>query len=262
MMGKAWEYVTRTLAIGSIITLLLASFGVGSVHAQAEASPDYLVVGNFSAGTPGHSFPDDWKPLTFKEIERYTLYSLVKEEEDDRVVVRAVSENSSSGLTREIKINPKEYPIVEWEWKAMNILKKGDVSKKEGDDYPARIYITFEYESSRVGLLDKAKYEGIRLLYGKYPPLGAINYIWASKAPMGTMVQNPFTEKVMMFVVRTGEVDLNNWIRERRNIYEDFMLAFGAEPPLISGVAIMTDTDNTDESATAYFGDIIFRKQP
>ena len=29
---------------------------------------------------------------------------------------------------------------------------------------------------------------------------------------------------------------------------------------MISGVAIMTDTDNTGESAIAYYGDIVFRK--
>jgi hypothetical protein len=31
---------------------------------------------------------------------------------------------------------------------------------------------------------------------------------------------------------------------------------------LVSGVAIMTDTDNTGESATAYYGDIIFKQLP
>jgi hypothetical protein len=29
---------------------------------------------------------------------------------------------------------------------------------------------------------------------------------------------------------------------------------------MISGVAIMTDTDDTGESATAYYGDILFRR--
>jgi hypothetical protein len=29
---------------------------------------------------------------------------------------------------------------------------------------------------------------------------------------------------------------------------------------MISGVAIMTDTDKTDEAATAYYGDIVFKK--
>ena len=29
---------------------------------------------------------------------------------------------------------------------------------------------------------------------------------------------------------------------------------------MVSGVAIMTDTDNTGESAIAYYGDIVFKK--
>ena len=45
---------------------------------------------------------------------------------------------------------------------------------------------------------------------------------------------------------------------EMRNIHEDYKQAFGEEPPMISGVAIMTDTDNTGESAIAWYGDITF----
>jgi len=164
------------------------------------------------------------------------------------VVVKALAEASASGLTREVKINPKEYPVVQWRWKVSNILKKGDVRKKEGDDYPARIYITFKYDSSKLSFFEKRKYEAIKLLYGQYPPLGAINYIWESKAPVGTMVPNPFTDRVMMFVVETGLSKLNQWVNEERNIFEDYKKAFGQEPSMISGVAIMTDTDNTGES--------------
>lgn len=219
---------------------------------------DIIEVGRFSAATAGRSLPDGWKPLAFKKIEKHTTYTLVKE--DDVVVVKAVAEASASGLTREVKINPKEYPIVQWRWKVANILKKGDVRKKEGDDYPARIYITFEYDSSKLSFFQRRKYEAIRLLYGKYPPLAAINYIWESKVPVGTMVPNPFTDRVMMFVVETGPSKLNQWVNEERNIFEDYKKAFGQEPSMISGIAIMTDTDNSGESATAYYGDILFKK--
>ena len=41
-------------------------------------------------------------------------------------------------------------------------------------------------------------------------------------------------------------------------MYEDYKKAFGEEPTMISGVAIMTDTDNTRESAVAWYGDIVF----
>jgi hypothetical protein len=45
-----------------------------------------------------------------------------------------------------------------------------------------------------------------------------------------------------------------------QKLYKDFRKTFGYEPPAISGVAIMTDSDNTGESAIAYDGDIVFRK--
>jgi hypothetical protein len=141
-----------------------------------------------------------------------------------------------------------------------NILKKGDALTKEGDDYPARIYITFEYDPSKLSFFEKVKYETIKLLYGQYPPLGAINYIWESKAPVGTMVPNPYTDRVMMFVVESGSANVNQWANEERNIYEDYKKAFGEEPPMISGVAIMTNTDNTGELATAYYGEIVLKK--
>jgi hypothetical protein len=219
---------------------------------------DVIEVGKFSVEQVGNGPPAGWKRLTFKKIDRHTTYALIKD--GDTVVVKAVAESSASGLVREIKIDPKEFPVVQWRWKVTNILKKGDVRRKEGDDYPARIYVTFEYDSSKLGFFEKAKYEAVRLLYGQYPPIGAINYIWESKLPQGMMIPNPYTNRVIMIVVESGETKLNQWVSEERNIYGDYKKAFGQEPPMISGVAIMTDTDNTGEKATAYYGDILFKR--
>ena len=47
----------------------------------------------------------------------------------------------------------------------------------------------------------------------------------------------------------------------RGTFTKDYQKAFGDEPPPISGVAVMTDTDNTQESAVAYYGDITFKKE-
>jgi len=234
------------------ITLFLAPL---TVYAQTEA---VLEVGKFSTAAPGTEFPENWKPLTFPKIKRHTNYTLIRE--GDAVVVKAVSEASSSGLTRDITIDPKEYPVVQWRWKVGNLLTTSDVTRKDGDDYPARLYITFAYDSSKVSLFEKTKYEAARLLYGQYPPLGALNYIWDTKAAKGTIVPNPYTSRAMMIVVESGAADVNRWITEERNVYEDYKAAFGEEPPLISGVAIMTDTDNTGEAATAFYGDIVFTK--
>lgn len=222
-------------------------------------SQEIIDIGMFSAVKSGESLPAGWKPLLFRNINKHTAYSII--EDNGSHAVMAVAEASASGLVREIKINPAEYPVVRWKWKIQNILKKGDVSRKEGDDYPARLYITFEYDPGKFGLLEKSKYEMARLIYGQYPPHAAINYIWESRSPVGTMVPNPYTNRTMMFVVESGGEKLNKWIDEERNVYEDYRRAFGEEPSMISGVAIMTDTDNTGETATAYFGDIRFEKK-
>lgn len=243
----------KTILMGLLMILVTSPL---ALYAASDAA---LEVGTFSAGQAGGSYPEGWKPLTFEKIKEHTDYVLVKN--SDTVVVKAVSKQSSSGLTREITIDPKEYPIIEWRWKVENILEKGDVSQKEGDDYPARIYITFAYDSGKVGFFEKAKYEAAKFIYGQYPPIGAINYIWESKSPIGTVVPNPFTDRVMMIVTQSGASKLKQWVTEQHNVYEDYKKAFGEEPPKISGVAIMTDTDNTKESATAYFGDIVFKKK-
>ena len=237
------------------VVLVIVLFGIFSL---SHAQPPEIEVGKFSAEAVGDRLPAGWKPLTFKKIEKHTGYTLVRD--DDAIAVRAVAEASASGLIREIKINPKEYPVVQWRWKVGNILKKGDVYRKEGDDYPARIYIAFEYDPAKLNFFERVKYGTAKLLYGEYPPLGAITYIWESKAPIGTSVPNPYTDRVMMFVVESGETKVQQWVSEERNVYEDYKKAFGEEPPMISGVAIMTDTDNTGESAIAYYGDIVFRK--
>ena len=254
--------MTNLVCRSAFVPVFLLSFllsGLFPWEAGAE-NAQVLEVGAFSSAQAGGTYPEGWKPLLFEKIPTHTLYELVQDE--GQVVVKAISKQSSSGLTRELHFNPKDYPIVQWRWKIENILEKGDVTTKSGDDYPARLYITFAYDSAKVGFFEKVKYETIRLVYGQYPPLAAINYIWESTSPVGTTVPNPYTDRVQMFVIESGKPKLHQWITEERNIVEDYRKAFGEDPPPISGVAIMTDTDNTKESAVAYFGDIIFKAAP
>ena len=224
--------------------------------ARAE-SPLMIEVAKFSSGTVGQAIPEGWKPLTFKKISKHTSYEVVKDGEV--VVVKAVSQASASGLTKEVRIDPKEYPVVRWRWKIDNVLQRSNVVLKEGDDFPARLYITFEYDPDKVSFGKKLKFKAGQVLFGDIP-IAALNYIWETKTPVGTIVENAYTDFAKMVVVESGAQKVGMWIDEERNIYEDYKRAFGEEPPMINGVAIMSDTDNTKEQATAYYGDILFRK--
>lgn len=225
--------------------------------AAAESSP--LVIGPFSSAKAGGAMPAGWEPLEFKKIPEHTSYRLV--EDGGTVVVQAESRASASGLVCRVRVDPRERPIVAWRWKALNLIDRADVTTKAGDDYPVRLYITFAYDPAKLGLIERAKFETARLLYGEYPPLAAISYVWDGKAPAGAIVPNAYTARVKMIVVESGAAKLGRWVEESRDLGADYRAAFGGDPPPISGVAIMTDTDNTGESATAFYGDIVFRER-
>ena len=244
----------RNLIVG-MLAVPWAILPATSVWAEGSAM---IEVGKFSANEPGAGLPGGWKPLTFKKIPKQTTYELVKDGE--RVVVKATSDASASGLTKEVRIDPKEFPIVRWRWKVENLLQKSDATRKDGDDYPARLYITFEYEPDKVSFGKTLKFKAGRALFGDIP-IGAISYVWETKASVGAIIDNAYTDFVKMVVVESGPQKIGLWTDESRNIYEDYTKAFGEEPPLINGVAIMSDTDNTKERVTAYYGDIVFLKQ-
>ena len=227
-----------------------------SLPTEAQIGPA-IEVAQFSGATIGQSVPDGWKPLTFHKIPAQTKYEVVRD--GNVTVVKASSEASASGLTKAVNIDPREYPIVRWRWKVENVLKKSDATRKDGDDYPARLYITFEYDPSKVSLGKKLKYKAGQVLLGDIP-IGAINYVWERQAPIGTIIDNAYTDFVKMVVVESGPHKLGTWIDESRNVYEDYKKAFGEEPPMINGIAIMSDTDNTKERAVAYYGDILFSR--
>lgn len=224
--------------------------------AVPSAAETLFPVGVFSRLTPDSPLPVEWQPLTFKKIKQHTQYRLVM---DGAVtVVHAASRNSASGLIRKVSIDPRKFRFINWRWKVSTVYANGDVAHKSGDDYPARVYITFAYDPAQVGFLEKVKYESARLIYGETPPLAAITYIWANQAPVGLMVANAYTDRVKMVVLQSGTAQAGQWMTEKRDIYTDFKKEFGREPTRISGVAIMTDSDNTGESASAWYGDIVF----
>jgi Protein of unknown function (DUF3047) len=225
------------------------------------SAQDVIDAGKFSSQKPGGT-PPDWKPLTFRNIEKHTGYSLVTD--NGVTVLKADSNASASGLTRDLtslKLDIREYPILKWRWKVANLIKNADIATKEGDDYPARVYVTFRYDPERASVGMRMQYGMAKSLYGEYPPHAGINCVWDGKATVGTMVPNAYTARAMMFVVESGAKRVGDWVEVERNVYDDYKRAFKEEPPPVLGIAVMTDTDSTGEAAVAWYGDITLRKK-
>lgn len=163
-----------------------------------------------------------------------TRYSVTRE--DGIRCILAESRASASALIYKTEYDPKGYPFLHWRWKVEQVLQKGDERAKAGDDYGARVYVVFP-----------------SFLFWK---TRALNYIWANRLSKGEGIPNPFTANAMMIAVRSGPGETGRWIEEKRNIFEDFRRFFGEDPPKVGAIAVMTDTDNTGESARAWYGPI------
>lgn len=239
----------------AVIIGILSFFSLLAVNAHA----DERIIGDFSKLDPSTGFPKAWEALTFPNIDRHTQYRLVRD--DGRIVIRADSQNAASGMIRSLRIDPRAYPVIHWRWKVDHVLKNGDLTKKKGDDYAARIYVAFAFEPKTAGWWAKLRHKSAAFFAGKELPGTALNYIWANRAPIGTIATNRYAEEAKMIAVQSGNDLSGQWVTEQRNIMEDYQQAFGGKPPEIIGIAIMTDTDNTGEATTAYYGDIVLSSQ-
>lgn len=212
---------------------------------MAEPVPEFSKIDSLEEG---------WEPLNFPDIESHTRYELVTL--DGKQVVKAETADSASGMITMIRVDPAERPILRWRWKVSNVYEKGNARRKNGDDYPARIYVAFEFEPEKAGFFERMKRKAVEALFDAQLPGNALNYIWASRLEAGTIVANPFSDKTMMVAVDSGSDQTGKWVTVERNVLEDYREAFGEEPPTIVGIGIMSDSDNTGESATAWYGDI------
>jgi len=193
------------------------------------ATADQLAVGDFS-----NRGLAEWKEHSFNGNTEYRLTEL-----DGVQVIEAVSRASASVLIRKLHVDLEATPYLYWRWRIKSTIEGANETVKSGDDYPARIYIV-----NNGGLFPWQK--------------RSVNYVWASKQPQDAAWPSAYTPLSQMIALRSGSEKAGRWLEERRNVREDFRNLFDKDIRYINLIALMTDTDNTGEEATAYYGDIFF----
>ncbi len=236
---------------------LLAALAMLTV-ATAYAVEERVIAAAFSVVRPGAALPTGWGPLEAANIKVRTRYTLV--DDNGTTVLRADSERGASGLSRQLHINPTELPWLRWRWKISNLIETADLRTKEGDDFPARIYVMFDYPLEKLPFLERNKLRMARALFDPNLPAATLCYVWDGKAAADTIASSAYTDRVKIIVVESGSSRVRQWVNVERNIARDFRAAFGEDAPPVSAIAVATDTDNTGTFATAHFGDISFNK--
>jgi len=237
----------RRLSIMTIAAFILLS------GAHAFAAPPALPA--FSDMTPGGAVTG-WQVLKPAPKAADTRYSLTLDA--GATVLMAQADGSMSGLIHAVRVDVRRYPLLRWRWKVAAPVNKADMTQQSGDDYAARLYVMFDYPVRRLSFGTRMKLQLAEAMYGQRIPTAALNYVWDNRQPVGTIQANTYTDRARMIVTRSGAAQAGQWVTETRDLRADFRAAFGEDAPDVVAVAIATDTDNTGESATAWYGDIEF----
>ena len=201
----------------------------------------------------GFSYAENVKVFEFTKEEYETLkvrkirgadakteYSIGKNENGN--FLKAIANNSGSGLGKEILIDLNKTPYLNITWKVEKDLNGINERSKKGHDYAARVFVV--------------KKTGATPLSNR-----AMNYVFSSNEEVGIYHPSPYTKKSIDYVLATTKDHLNEWVTVKTNVKEHFKKFHNLNLDEINGLAIMADTDNSKLSSVAYFQDIYFSSE-
>ncbi len=222
-------------AAASVAVLALAMLA-GCAAAPRPGDSTASMAGHKALFHAATTIQDEWQHFPMRGQTEYRLAAL-----DGQVAIRAVGQQSASGLLRRVSVDPAVCPTIEWSWYAAEIQPTADLRVKEREDVAASVFLLF----GDPGLAFDPK------------PVPTLRYVWTNRnLPVGAVVDNPYMPGIVRsIVVQSGRPHLGKWVTERRNLAADFRQAFGYEPTeRIHAIALFTDNDQTKEPVVAYYG--------
>jgi hypothetical protein len=167
-------------------------------------------------------------------------------ERDGRAAIRAVARLTASGLARRVDIDPKACRNISWSWRVDRMQSDVDLRIKSKEDVAASLFLTFGDP-------------GFLMLPN---PVPSVRYVWTTNhMKIGEWFDNPFRPNIIRTVVVENRTDrLGEWVDFTRDLYADYVTAFGNPPKdNLNLVAIFTDNDQSKQPVTAYYGPITVR---
>ena len=192
-----------------------------------------------------------WHSRTFpgKRTTQYSTATL-----DGRQAIFGDSRSSASMMRQTLRIEPAMVGTIGFAWKVPHLIPGANMGLRDHDDSPVRVMLAFEGDRSRLSVKDGMLSELARALTGEEMPYATLMYVWCNSRPPGSVITSPRTDRIRSIVMESGPARLNQWIDYERDIRADFQAAFGEAPGALIGVAIMSDSDNTESKSSAWYG--------
>jgi hypothetical protein len=219
--------------------------------AQARCTHIDPPLAPFSAVHSGDAPPQPWKALRIAPFKRATQYSIVYE--DGRTVLHARADAAASALMHRVQADTGMRLRLRWQWKVEQAPPSADARSAAREDAPARLIVEFTRSPQ---LAREGSSASARAMLGDVPDNHVLlMYIWSERVPLGTILPGPRSDHVRMIVV-DGPQSYGRWRTLERDPVADLRAAFGVRLPWLTGIGVLTDSDNTGEAAEASYGDI------
>ena len=186
---------------------------------------------------------EEFKTLEVRKVRgsnEKTTYSLGMNENGS--FLRAEAKGTASGLGKKVKIDLSKTPFINITWKIEKDLKGIDEKSKKGHDFAARVFVV--------------KKTGLTALSNK-----AVNYVFSSNNSINEFWRSPYTKSSIDYVLSTTKDNLNEWVTVKANVKEHFKKLHDLNVEELTGIAIMTDTDQTEIKAIAFYQNIYFSSE-
>ncbi|TAG27804.1 MAG: DUF3047 domain-containing protein [Burkholderiales bacterium] len=200
--------------------------------------------------------PAIWQPM-YLPGKRKTQF--IKTWHEGRSAVHAVADSSVSMFRQKMRLEPGALGVLQFSWQSPQLIPSADMAERETEDSVVRIVLSFDGDRSKFSAKNKMLSELSLALTGEELPYATLMYVWCNTRAVGDVIFNPRTERIRKIVVESGAANLGKWLDYERDIRADFIKAFGEEPGVLTGIALMTDTDNTQSKATAWYGPVSFK---
>lgn len=205
----------------NLVTLLLL------VVAQA-VSLDIL---RLHEGALGAGMPPEWK---LRSVRGQDAPRTEMRSDDSGRVFRVSGAGRAAWFYRELSPRVPEAPgSLHWTWRVLETPASADLRARDTDDSPMRVYVVFGTPGGLFGGSGRI----IFYSYGNGEPSGF------SRASHGS-------DK--LHVIRVdGAAELGAWQQHRVEPFNDYRRIWHRDPPPITAIGVMQDTDQTRAMAVA-----------
>jgi len=202
-----------------------------------DGTPSFSLM-QFDRPLPIDPVPAGWYHRTFFRHPPMDISFVTKE---GQPAIRLATNDSASMLFRYVEVPLDDYPLLSWSWYIEQAIESElDEMTVEGDDHPARIFLSFESAEGEPHAME--------IIWGnRRLQSGDWKYLQFSR----------FGPPFPHYVANGGEENVGRWHQQSVDMRALYGEQWGdAEGTRLMAVALFCDTDETGAESIAYFSHV------